>query len=160
MSYIGQVPDSQTLTTPKQDVLLSGINIKTVNGGSILGSGDMSVQSTLVSGTNIKTVNGTSLVGAGNISVAALPAVIVSANTTAVAGNHYFMTGAYTLTMPSTPAVNDRIQITNVSLLTSGVIIDFGSIPVRQQTAGQVTMDSANTKIDVQYSGNATYGWL
>lgn len=52
----------------KQDVLISGTNIKTINSNSLLGSGNISVQDTLVSGTNIKTINGTSILGSGNIS--------------------------------------------------------------------------------------------
>ena len=58
------------LATSKQDALVSGTNIKTVNSTSLLGSGDVAVQATLVSGTNIKTINSTSLLGSGNISVA------------------------------------------------------------------------------------------
>jgi len=80
----------------KQDALVSGTNIKTINGESVLGSGDISIsagaliddsdtstgkvwsssktstqigtkQDTLVSGTNIKTINSQSIVGSGNI---------------------------------------------------------------------------------------------
>jgi hypothetical protein len=58
------------LATSKQDTLVSGTNIKTVNSTSVLGSGNIAVQETLVSGTNIKTINSTSLLGSGNISVA------------------------------------------------------------------------------------------
>lgn len=53
----------------KQDTLVSGTNIKTVNSTSLLGSGDVAVQETLVSGTNIKTINNTSLLGSGNITI-------------------------------------------------------------------------------------------
>ena len=53
----------------KQDALVSGTSIKTVNSTSLLGSGDVAVQATLVSGTNIKTVNSTSLLGSGDITV-------------------------------------------------------------------------------------------
>jgi hypothetical protein len=79
----------------KQDTLVSGTNIKTINGGSILGSGNLTVssasswggitgtlssqsdlntalnakQDNLVSGTSIKTVNGNSLLGSGNVSI-------------------------------------------------------------------------------------------
>ncbi|NBR62638.1 MAG: hypothetical protein EBT86_13665 [Actinobacteria bacterium] len=86
--------------TGKQDTLVSGTNIKTVNGNSLLGSGNLSIststawggitgtlssqtdlnnainakQDTLVSGTNIKSVNGSSLLGSGNITV---PQIIV-----------------------------------------------------------------------------------
>ena len=51
----------------KQDTLVSGTNIKTVNSTSLLGSGNVAVQDVLVSGTNIKTINGTSVLGSGNI---------------------------------------------------------------------------------------------
>jgi hypothetical protein len=53
----------------KQNALVSGTNIKTVNSNSLLGSGDVSVQPTLVSGTNIKTVNSESLLGSGDVPV-------------------------------------------------------------------------------------------
>lgn len=56
-------------TSAKQDTLVSGTNIKTVNSTSLLGSGDVTVQSTLVSGTNIKSVNSTSLLGSGDLAL-------------------------------------------------------------------------------------------
>lgn len=79
-----------------QATLVSGTNIKTINGTSILGSGDITVsggssawggitgniadqtdlissldgkQATLVSATNIKTINGSSILGSGDLSV-------------------------------------------------------------------------------------------
>lgn len=52
-----------------QETLISGSNIKTVNSNSLLGSGDVTVQETLVSGTNIKTINNQSLLGSGNITI-------------------------------------------------------------------------------------------
>ena len=51
----------------KQAALVSGINIKTINGNTLLGSSDIAVQPTLVSGTNIKTINGNSVLGSGNL---------------------------------------------------------------------------------------------
>lgn len=61
--------DAWALIAPstKQNTLVSGTSIKTVNSTSLLGSGDVAVQPTLISGTNIKTVNSTSLLGSGNI---------------------------------------------------------------------------------------------
>ena len=53
----------------KQDTLVSGTNIKTVNSTSLLGSWNVAVQPTLVSWTNIKTVNSTSLLWSGDIAV-------------------------------------------------------------------------------------------
>lgn len=58
---------SGVATSAKQDTLVSGTNIKTVNSTSVLGSGDIAVQATLVSGTSIKTINSTSLLGSGDI---------------------------------------------------------------------------------------------
>ena len=81
--------------TGVQPTLISGTNIKTVNGSSLLGSGDLTVgdvtlvgtqtltnktvafadntltgvQPTLISGTNLKTVNSSSLLGSGNLAV-------------------------------------------------------------------------------------------
>lgn len=52
-----------------QAKLTSGANIKSINGATILGSGDLTLQPTLVSGTNIKSINSTSLLGSGDISV-------------------------------------------------------------------------------------------
>ena len=73
----------------KQEKLVSGVNIKTVNGMSLLGSGDVSIESNtdaidelktavsgkqdkLVSDVNIKTVNGMSLLGSGDVSIESL----------------------------------------------------------------------------------------
>jgi len=67
---LGNLPTTTAVTTAlatKQDTLVSGTNIKTVNSTSLLGSGNVAVQETLVSGTNIKTLNSTSLLGSGDI---------------------------------------------------------------------------------------------
>jgi hypothetical protein len=98
-----------------QPTLVSGTNIKTINGNSLLGSGDLSIttsaswgsitgtlssqtdlqsalngkQATLVSGTNIKTINGNSLLGSGDITISG--SNIYTADGT--------LTGARTLTL-------------------------------------------------------------
>tara|TARA_R110002124_G_scaffold6506_1_gene38888 strand:+ start:239 stop:1063 length:825 start_codon:yes stop_codon:yes gene_type:complete len=59
--------DLQTALNAKQDTLVSGTNIKTINSITLLGAGDLAVQEVLVSGTNIKTVGGISLLGSGDI---------------------------------------------------------------------------------------------
>lgn len=80
-TLIGQKLDTATYNTDKatfatktelngkQDTLVSGTNIKTINNTSLLGSGNVAVQPTLVSGTNIKTINGQSLLGSGDLSL-------------------------------------------------------------------------------------------
>lgn len=57
------------LEADKQDKLVSGTSIKTVNGETLLGAGNVAVQATLVSGTNIKTVNGASILGSGDLTI-------------------------------------------------------------------------------------------
>lgn len=82
----------QTAMDGKQPTLVSGTNIKTINGESVLGEGNLVIegggidlsnyynktevdtkldakQNTLVSGTNIKTINSQSILGEGNIEV-------------------------------------------------------------------------------------------
>ena len=61
--------DLQNALNAKQDTLVSGTNIKTINSTTLLGSGNLDVQEVLVSGTNIKTINGSSILGIGNLSI-------------------------------------------------------------------------------------------
>jgi hypothetical protein len=75
----GVTGNIQTAIDAKQDTLVSGTNIKTINSTSLLGSGDVAVQQTLVSGTNIKTLNSESLLGSGNIEITASPAGVAGA---------------------------------------------------------------------------------
>jgi hypothetical protein len=81
-AQLGNLPVQTAVTTAlatKQDTLVSGTNIKTVNSNSLLGAGDVAVQETLVSGTNIKTLNSVSLLGAGNIVLSATPSGVAGA---------------------------------------------------------------------------------
>ena len=68
----------------KQDTLVSGTNIKTVNSTSLVGSGNVQVQATLESGVNIKTINGNTLLGSGDITITATGGV--SAHTYSTVG--------------------------------------------------------------------------
>jgi hypothetical protein len=86
---LGNLPVPSSVTTAlatKQDSLVSGTNIKTINSTSVLGSGNIAVQETLVSGTNIKTLNNTSLLGSGNI--------VLTANPSGVSGAIQFSNGS------------------------------------------------------------------
>lgn len=109
-SALGPYLTAATAATTYQPTLVSSTNIKTINGASVLGSGDLTVsgaaawggitgtlssqtdlqtalnakQNTLVSGTNIKTVNGNSLVGSGNLTTN--PRTIQSVNGTNISG--------------------------------------------------------------------------
>jgi hypothetical protein len=96
IGFLDGVPDNLvTLLAAKQNTLVSGTNLKTVNGSTLLGTGDITFtagfawgnaignifnqtdlkdslalkQKVLVSGTDIKTINGSSLVGSGNVTL-------------------------------------------------------------------------------------------
>lgn len=60
---------TDALLNNKQNTLVSGTNIKTINSGTILGSGNIDLQPPLISGTNIKTINNESILGGGNIDI-------------------------------------------------------------------------------------------
>ena len=89
--YITKSVTGANIIGSKQDTLISGTNIKTVNSTTLLGSGNLAVQPTLVSGTNIKTINSNSILGSGDLvitggvsSVSATSPVVATGTTTPV----------------------------------------------------------------------------
>jgi hypothetical protein len=79
---VGNLPIQTAVATAlatKQDNLVSGTNIKTINSATLLDAGDIVLQTPLVSGTNIKTINGVSLLGSGNIPVVTSPSGVSGA---------------------------------------------------------------------------------
>ena len=89
--YVTKSVTGANIIGSKQDTLISGTNIKTVNSTTLLGSGDLTVQPTLVSGTNIKTINSNSILGSGDLvitggvsSVSATTPIVATGTTTPV----------------------------------------------------------------------------
>jgi hypothetical protein len=89
--YVTKSVTGANIIGSKQDTLISGTNIKTINSTTILGSGNIAVQPTLVSGTNIKTINSNSILGSGDLvitggvsSVSATTPVVATGTTTPV----------------------------------------------------------------------------
>lgn len=130
----------------KQDTLVSGTNIKTINGASVLGSGDLTVsgsgatwgnitgtlssqddlqdaldgkQNTLVSGTSIKTVNGNSLLGSGDIAVSANPRTLANINGLNLTGTANQIS-ASVLIPADTLVTNNSIYIRNLLTKSAG----------------------------------------
>jgi hypothetical protein len=87
-------------------------------------------QATLVSGTSIKTINGTSVLGSGDIVIAgggggSLAVAVVTATTQAAAADtHYVLTNvaATTVTLPASPASGSTVWVTVTNGLTTNVI--------------------------------------
>lgn len=152
------VTDSEKTTwNAKQDALVSGTNIKTVEGQSLLGSGNIDLtksdvglsnvdntsdankpvstaqataiglkQDTLVSGTNIKTINSTSLLGSGNIVINGNPSLGIVQGTNVVGTTA--MTKSATITLPANTisAVSIlEIEARAIRVATTGVSFQF-----------------------------------
>lgn len=130
----------QTQISAKQDTLISGTNIKTIEGQSLLGAGNIDLtktdvglgnvdntsdlskpistatqtalnakQDTLVSGTTIKTVNSTSLLGSGDVSVGVTSVGLTTGTTgtdISVSGSPVTNSGSITLNIPTASATN------------------------------------------------------
>lgn len=105
----------------KQDTLVSGISIKTINGASVLGSGDLTVsgsgQEPLISGTNIKTVNNTSLLGSGNINTN--PRILTSINGLNLVGTANQISASYMIPA-GTLVTNNTIDIRSLLTKSAG----------------------------------------
>ena len=124
----------------KQDILVSGTNIKTINGQSILGSGNINIsvdptlyytkaetdtllsakQAKLVSGSNIKTINGSSLLGSGDLTLLSDSMIFVTyselvslrSNGSLIPGMKYRLTDyTCTTTEASTSSANHKFDI-------------------------------------------------
>lgn len=116
---IGNLPIQTAVTTAlatKQATLVSGTNIKTVNSTTLLGSGDIAVQTPLVSGTSIKTVNSNSLLGAGDVAVQ--PTLVSGTNIKTL--NSVSLLGSGDIVLAATPSgVAGAIQFSNGSAFAS-----------------------------------------
>ena len=126
-----------------QDVLVSGTNIKTINSESLLGSTDITVQVPLVSGTNIKTVNSETLLGSGNVSVQ--PTLVSGTNIKTI--NSESLLGSTDITV-QVPLVSG----TNIKTINGNDILGSGDIVI---TPPSFTMTEIWT--NSQYPGTTSF---
>ncbi len=126
---------------------LNSAAIKTINSASIIGYGDIVLQTPLVSGTNIKTVNSTSLLGSGNIATSYVP-TSTAINKTLVPFEHCLVTAAgLTITLP-TAVAGDEVAI-SVSDFTDTILARNGSTIVG--VADDLVIDIANMTVTLRY---------
>lgn len=120
-------------------------------------------QATLVSGTNIKTVNGTSLLGSGNVSISGgggLTLVELSTTSqTAANGSNYAFTNAAatTLTAPASPTVGMRFGWMICNNRTDNVI-NWNGAKHENISDATMTINGPNEVGEAEYI-NATFGW-
>lgn len=163
------------LDSTKQATLVSGTNIKTLEGQSLLGAGNIDLtksdvglsnvdntsdankpistatqtalnakQDTLVSGTNIKTVNSNSLLGAGNVSVGTVTSVGVTAGTgISVTGSPITSSGSITVTNSAPDQVVALTAGTGIGV--SGTYPNFTITNSSPSSGGTVTSVAALT---------------
>jgi hypothetical protein len=137
----------------KQTTLVSGTNLRTVNGNTLLGSTDITVQPTLVSATNIKTINGLSVLGSGDLVVtgaggmtrviSTVTAGNITAGSTVNTDYVYYVTDGSSVTLPTAIGNTNRYTIIRIGASTV-------SIPTTlSQTINGV---SAPLNLTVQYA--------
>ena len=119
----------------KQDNLVSGTSIKTVNSTTLLGSGDITVQQPLVSGTSIKTVNSTTLLGSGDITV---QASLVS-GTSIKTVNSTTLLGSGDITVQPT-----LVSGTNIKTVNSTTLLGTGDITVQAPLVSGTNIKTVN----------------
>ena len=85
---------------------------------------------------------------------------VITSNTTAVVGVRYIIAAStLTLALPTTGLLKgDYIGIRLAVDPSPTQIVDFGSVKLLGQTAGQVYVDVKGFMIDLNYE-NSTYGW-
>ena len=92
---------------------------KSITGAEIIESAQAGLQRTLVSGENIKTVNSTSLVGSGNIAIQTNPRTLASVNGSNLIGNTNQIS-ASVLIPSGTLVENNTIYIKNLLTKSAG----------------------------------------
>lgn len=105
---------------------------------------------------NTKTVNGQSLIGSGNISTGGSAPLEISTDTNAVADGSYVFLASLTLTLPASPAVGTTVSFVNMSGVTTCVIARNGSLVMG--LAQDMTVNVNYGKGTLKYS--ATNGWV
>ena len=160
----GQPTDNTALATAlsgKQNTLVSGTDIKTINTTSLLGSGDISLQTPLVSGTSIKTVNSNSLLGSGDVAV---QETLVSGTNIKTVNNNSLL-GSGDVAVQETLVSGTNIKtINNTSLLGSGDITisggadtDLSNISATGKTNIAYFSSPSDTVIDIRTSSDFYY---
>jgi hypothetical protein len=100
---------------------------KSITGHEVLASARTGMQPTLVSGENIKTINSTSLLGSGNIAIQTNPRTLASVNGSNLIGNTNQIS-ASVLIPSGTLVENNTIYIKNLLTKTAGTTSSNGRI--------------------------------
>lgn len=120
-------------------------------------------QAPLVSGSNIKTINGISILGPGDIETVIAISAIKTANYTAKNGEVVRVdttAGSFTVTLPATPIDGSVIKILDVpgSCGSNPVTVEPGAGATIEGDSGGLSIDTASACVELIYSAN-TLKW-
>ncbi len=133
--YVTKSVTGANVLSSKQDTLVSATNIKTINSTTLLGAGDLPVQTTLVSGTNIKTVNSATLLGSGDIPVQA----------TLVSGTNIKTINSTTILGSGNLPVQDTlVSGTNIKTIENQSLLGAGNIDLGKSDVGLGNVDNTS----------------
>jgi hypothetical protein len=183
---IAEITGLQNAIDAKQATLVSGTNIKTVNGITLLGAGDITVggsvawgsvtgtlssqtdlqnalnakQATLVSGTNIRTIEGQTLLGSTNIDLGASDVGL--GNVTNESKTTMFASPTFTGTVSGVTAahvglgnVNNTSDLNKPVSIATQTALDTKHPDITFQEEG-VGLGSAGTATTVNFTGAGT----
>ena len=150
LTGIASVTINNTLTSTSTTEALSANMGKTLEDNK---------QANLVSGTNIKTVGGASILGAGDISAGGgvdTSTISVAVNTTMVSGSHYVVTvDTIIMTLPITPAFGSKVIVSVEDFYNTTIARNGSNI---MGLGEDMKIDTNNTTVEMQYF-NSTEGW-
>ena len=109
------------------EVASDGYATKSITGAEIITSAQEGRQATLISGTNIKTVNSTSLLGSGNITIQTNPTTLASGTGLNLTGSTNQIS-ASVLIPAGTLTANKSIWVRNILTKTAGSTTSTGRI--------------------------------
>lgn len=109
------------------EVASDGYATKSITGAEIITSAQEGRQATLISGTNIKTINSTSLLGSGNITIQTNPITLASGTGLNLTGSTNQIS-ASVLIPAGTLTANKSIWIRNILTKTAGSTTSTGRI--------------------------------
>lgn len=164
--YVTKSVTGANIKSGLQPTLVSGTNIVTINSASLLGSGDLAVQTPLVSGTSIKTINSTTLLGSGDIVLGSGIHILTkpvsgrsyNVRTTGTNGSGSFNPSANTITLypfiPANTLTISNLQANIVTATTSGLLrilvySDSNGVPSSKLIE--------STSLDCSTTGTKTY---
>lgn len=157
--------DLQNALNAKQDTLISGTNIKTINSNTLLGSGDLSIPSTILYNTTspvlITGITNETLIASipipTNISNTILRASFVVVVTTLSSGNPRTRMRIGTIATPSSVQLPLQTQLGTNAVGSTNAVSMYRTMPVVGGSSGNIKVIAAGSNVNSDYGVATTY---